>query len=38
MKSFNLLTPINGVDDWNFKENEVSFFFFFTDVNCNTRH
>lgn len=27
MKIFNLLTPTNGVDDWNFKDNEVSFFF-----------
>lgn len=27
MKSFNLLTPTNGADDWNFKENEVGFLF-----------
>lgn len=28
MKNFNLLTPTNRVDDWNFKENEVGFFLF----------
>lgn len=27
MKSFNLLTPTNGVNEWNFKENEVGFLF-----------
>lgn len=34
MKSFNLLTPTNGADDWNFKENEVGFLF----KRCQLQH